>query len=47
VTKCPPPKKKKVKIKKRDLAKLENGFLILTFWGAFCHYDKFTFLKSA
>jgi hypothetical protein len=40
----------KVKIKKRkkwDLAKLENSFLILTFWGAFCHKDKFAFLKSA
>ncbi len=35
--KMPP---KKVKIKKRKkigLTKLENSFLIITFWGAFCH----------
>jgi hypothetical protein len=28
-----PPKKLKLKNKKKDLAKLENSFLIITFWG--------------
>jgi hypothetical protein len=40
-------KSKSKKNKKWDLAKLENSFLILTFWGEFCHKDKFAFLKSA
>jgi hypothetical protein len=33
-----PPKKVKIKKRKKwDLAKLENSFIILAFWGAFCH----------
>jgi hypothetical protein len=42
----PPPPKKKLKLKnnKWDFAKLKNGSLIFTFWGAFCHQDKSAFL---
>jgi hypothetical protein len=46
VTKCLPRKKVHIKERKKwDLAKLENGFLTLTFWGAFCH--EFAVLESA
>ena len=46
MTKCPQKKLKLKNDKKWDLANLEFSFLILTFWGAFCHKDKFAFLKS-
>jgi hypothetical protein len=46
----PPPKKnKKLKEKKKiwDLAKLENGFLIPTFFGGILSLGQVCFLKSA
>jgi hypothetical protein len=38
-----PPQKVTMKNKNWNLAKVENGFLILTFLGTFCHIDKFAF----
>jgi hypothetical protein len=44
-----PPKPVEIKIGKNlDWLKLENGLLMLKFGrGAFCHKDKYAFLKSA
>jgi hypothetical protein len=41
-----PSKKLKLKNKKMRLIKIRKGFLILTFWGAFCHLDKFAFFNQ-
>jgi hypothetical protein len=38
-----PPQKVTKKNKNWNLAKVENGFLILTFLGKFCNIEKFAF----